>query len=100
MSPAEVPSRHAILFEPIRIGPKVAKNRLFQANHCTGGGSERPGLQAYHRAVKAEGGWAVVGTEYCAVAPESEDLPRISARLWDKGDVRNLRLMTEMAHEH
>ena len=92
--------KYDILFDPIRLGPNVAKNRLFQTSHCMGGGSERPGFQAHHRAVKAEGGWAVVGTEYCAVAPESEDSPRVSARLWDNGDARNLSLMTEMAHEH
>jgi dimethylamine/trimethylamine dehydrogenase len=92
--------RYDVLFEPIKIGPKVARNRLWQAPHCMGGGAERPGFQAYHRAVKAEGGWAVVGTEYTAVAPESEDMPRIAGRLWDQGDVRNYRLLTEKAHEH
>jgi dimethylamine/trimethylamine dehydrogenase len=92
--------RYDILFEPIKIGPKVARNRLWQAPHCMGGGAERPGFQAYHRSVKAEGGWAVVGTEYTAIAPESEDMPRIAGRLWDQGDVRNYRLLTEKAHEH
>jgi dimethylamine/trimethylamine dehydrogenase len=92
--------RYDILFEPIKIGPKVARNRLWQAPHCMGGGAERPGFQAYHRALKAEGGWAVVGTEYTAIAPESEDMPRIAGRLWDQGDVRNYRLLTEKAHEH
>jgi dimethylamine/trimethylamine dehydrogenase len=92
--------RHDILFEPIQIGPKTARNRLWQASHCMGGGAERPGFQAEHRAIKAEGGWAVVGTEYTAIAPESEDMPRIAGRLWDQGDVRNYRLMTEKAHEH
>ncbi|MBS1843142.1 MAG: FAD-dependent oxidoreductase [Actinobacteria bacterium] len=92
--------RHDILFEPVQIGPKRARNRLWQASHCMGGGAERPGFQAEHRAVKAEGGWAVVGTEYTAIAPESEDMPRIAGRLWDQGDVRNYRLMTERAHEN
>ena len=92
--------RYDILFEPITIGPKVARNRLWQAPHCMGGGAERPGFQAEHRAIKAEGGWAVVGTEYTAIAPESEDMPRIAGRLWDRGDVRNYRLLTEKAHEH
>lgn len=92
--------KHDPLFEPITIGPKTARNRLFQASHCMGGGAERPGFQAEHRAVKAEGGWAVVGTEYTAIAPESEDMPRIAGRLWDQGDVRNYSLMTEKAHEH
>ena len=92
--------KYNILFEPIKIGPKTYKNRFAQAAHCMGGGSERPGFQAYHRAMKAEGGFAVVGTEYCAIAPETEDFPRISARLWDKGDVRNLSLLADKAHEH
>jgi len=92
--------RYDILFEPLKIGPKVAPNRLWQAPHCMGGGAERPGFQAYHRAVKAEGGWGVVGTEYTAIAPESDDMPRVSGRIWDRGDVRNYRLLTDMAHEH
>ena len=39
-------------------------------------------------------------TEYCAINPESDEYPFVSARLWDDGDVRALRLMTEGAHEH
>jgi dimethylamine/trimethylamine dehydrogenase len=27
------PSRYDILFEPVRIGPKLAKNRFFQVPH-------------------------------------------------------------------
>src|ERR1700722_1351335 len=92
--------KHDILFQPIRVGPKTLKNRFQQASHCNGAGSDKPGYQAEFRAMKAEGGFAVVGTEYCAIAPESEDVPRISARLWDEGDVRNLAHMVNRAHEH
>lgn len=92
--------QHDILFQPIQIGPKVLKNRLQQAAHCIGAGSEKPGFQAEFRAMKAEGGFAVIGTEYCSISPDSEDVPRISARLWDKGDVRNFVPMVEKAHEH
>ena len=28
--------KHDILFEPIRIGPKVMKNRFYQVPHCNG----------------------------------------------------------------
>ncbi len=92
--------RHDVLFEPVRIGPKTLRNRFYQVPHCTGFGVEKPWTQARHRGLKAEGGWASVCTEYCAINPESDEYPYISARLWDDGDVRALRLMTEEAHAH
>ena len=92
--------RHDVLFEPVRIGPKTLRNRFYQVPHCTGFGVEKPWTQARHRGIKAEGGWACVCTEYCAINPESDEYPYISARLWDAGDVRALRLMTEEAHAH
>jgi dimethylamine/trimethylamine dehydrogenase len=91
--------RHDILFEPIQAGPKTLPNRFFQVAHCTGAGSDRPGFQAGFRAMKAEGGWGTVSTEYCSIAPESDDIHRVSARLWDDGDVRNLSLMCDLLHE-
>ncbi len=90
--------RYDVLFEPVRIGPRTLKNRFFQVPHCMGGGSEKPGFQAYHRGMKAEGGWAAVCTEYCSVDPRSDDMPRVSARLWDDDDVRNLAAMCERVH--
>ena len=52
--------RHDILFEPVRIGPKTLKNRFYQVPQCTGAGVLKPGANAAHRAVKAEGGWAAL----------------------------------------
>ena len=92
--------KYDILFEPIQVGPKTLPNRFFQVAHCNGAGSDRPGFQAHFRAMKAEGGWGTVCTEYCSIAPESDDTHRVSARLWDDGDVRNLSLMCDMLHEH
>jgi dimethylamine/trimethylamine dehydrogenase len=92
--------RYDILFEPIKIGPKVMRNRFYQVPHCIGAGSDRPGFQAAHRSMKAEGGWAAINTEYCSVHPESDDTHRLSARLWDAGDVRNLSAMTEHIHKY
>ena len=51
---------------------------------------EKPLHQAHFRAMKAEGGWAAVCTEYCAISPDSDETPFISARLWDDDDVRAL----------
>jgi dimethylamine/trimethylamine dehydrogenase len=90
--------KYDILFEPIEIGPKTLKNRFYQVPHCIGAGSEKPGFQAYHRAVKIEGGWGAVCTEYCSIHPESDDTSRVSARIWDDGDVRNLGAMCDRVH--
>ena len=93
-------ARYDILFEPVRIGPKTAQNRFYQVPHCAGGGSDRPGFQAQMRGVKAQGGWAVVCTEYCSIHPSSDDTPLISARLWDDDDVANLAVMCDRVHEY
>ena len=92
--------RYDILFEPVRIGPKTMRNRFYQTPHCTGFGSDLPATQAYHRAIKAEGGWAVVNTEWCSIHPESDEKPAGGARLWDDTDLRNLSLVPLRAHEH
>ena len=63
--------RYDILFEPVRIGPKTLKNRFYQVPQCTGAGVLKPGANAAHRAVKAEGGWAALCTESCSIHPEA-----------------------------
>jgi dimethylamine/trimethylamine dehydrogenase len=92
--------KHDCLFEPIKIGPKTMKNRFYQVPHCIGAGSEKPGTQAANRAMKAEGGWGACCTEYCSISPESDDTHRVSARIWDEGDVINLRYMNDELHKH
>ncbi len=91
---------YAILFEPVNIGPVTAKNRFYQVPHCTGSGWLRPRILADLRATKAEGGWAVINTEYCSVHPSSDDLPYPSASLWDDRDIRAHALMTDKVHAH
>ena len=88
-------TRYDVLFEPVKIGPKVLPNRFYQVPHCMGGGSERPGLQAGFRGMKAEGGWGAVVTEYCSIHQSADDIPRTSARLWDDDDIRSLAAMVE-----
>ena len=91
--------RHEILFEPVRIGPKTLRNRFYQVPHCTGFGVEKPWSQARHRAVKAQGGWAAVCTEYCTISSESDETPYVAARMWDDHDLRMLAVTAEQAHE-
>jgi dimethylamine/trimethylamine dehydrogenase len=92
--------RHDVLFEPVRIGPKTLRNRFYQVPHCTGFGTRKPFSQAEHRAIKAEGGWAAVCTEYAAVSEDSDETPAVSVQLWDDEDARNLALTCERAHDH
>ena len=93
-------SRHDILFEPVQIGPKTLPNRFYQVPHCTGFGTAKPGSQALHRAVKAEGGWGAVCTEYAPISADSDETPYVSAQLLDEGDLRSLAVMVSAAHAH
>jgi len=90
--------RYDPLFEPIRIGPKTLKNRFFQVPQCTGAGVIRPGANAAHRAVKAEGGWAALCTEACMIHPETDQPVALVTSLWDEGDVINHRHMVDEVH--
>jgi dimethylamine/trimethylamine dehydrogenase len=88
------------LFEPARFGPVTAKNRFFQVPHCNGMGHARPQSHAAMRAVKAEGGWAVVSTEEVEIHRTSDLSPYIEGRLWDDRDIPALALMTAAIHRH
>ncbi|MCB2150502.1 MAG: NADH:flavin oxidoreductase, partial [Rhodobacteraceae bacterium] len=92
--------RFDILFTPVRIGPVTAPNRFWQVPHCTGMGFTLPATLAAMRAVKAEGGWGVVNSEYCSIHPTSDDTPAPYASLWDAGDIRNMAAMSEGIHRH
>jgi dimethylamine/trimethylamine dehydrogenase len=92
--------RHAILFEPVRIGPKTLPNRFYQVPHASGFGSGRPRAQAAFRAIKAEGGWGGVCVEYAAVSRDSDETPAISADLWDERDATGLALTAAAVHAH
>lgn len=92
--------RFDILFEPVKIGPVVAKNRFYQVPHCNGMGHARPHAHAAMRGVKAEGGWAVVSTEEVEIHPSSDISPYIEGRLWDDHDIPALALMTDAIHKH
>ena len=92
--------RYDVLFEPVRIGPVTARNRFYQVPHCSGSGVQFPRTHAAMRAMKAEGGWAVVNTEWCSVHPSTDLLPSQASRLWTEEDVRANALMTEAVHRH
>ena len=91
-------TRYAALFEPVKIGPKTAKNRFYQVPHCNGMGRTYPTSMARMRGMKAEGGWAVVCTEQCDIHWTS-DSPR-EIRMWDDQDMPYLARMVEEVQKH
>jgi len=93
-------ARHAILFEPVSIGPKTLPNRFYQVPHASGFGSARPRTQAAFRAVKAEGGWGGVCVEYAPISADSDETPYIAADIWDDRDARALGVCAEAVHAH
>jgi dimethylamine/trimethylamine dehydrogenase len=92
--------RYDILFEPVRIGPVTARNRFYQVPHCTGMGSDLPHSVSRLRELKAEGGWAVINTEYCSMHWSSDDGPYKFCTLWDDNDVRIQAQTAEAIHRH
>ena len=93
-------ARYDVLFEPIAIGPVIAKNRFYQAPHCNGMGRSFPSSMAAMRGTKAEGGWAVVSTEQIDIHPSSDITPATEGRLWSDQDIPYLARMCEAVHEH
>lgn len=92
--------RYDILFEPVQIGPVTARNRFFQVPHCNGMGYRDPTAIAEVRAVKAEGGWAVVCTEETEIHHSSEFTPNIEGRLWDDADIPALARTAQRVHDY
>ena len=92
--------RYSILFEPIQIGPKLAKNRFYQVPHCNGMGHALPRSVAAMRGIKAEGGWAVVCTEETEIHASGEIAPSLEGRLWDDSDIPAMAQTAEAVHAH
>ncbi len=90
--------RYDILFEPVQIGPVVARNRFYQVPHCCGMGHGHPHTAAGMRGMKAEGGWAVVSTEECDIHHSSDVSPYMEQRLWDDEDIPQHQLMIDAVH--
>ena len=92
--------RYDILFEPVRIGSHLAKNRFFQVPHCNGMGTKYPRSMTAMRRMKAEGGWAVVCTEETEIDPTTDMSPLTEGRLWHDRDIPTYAAMVEGIHEH
>ncbi|HEY0416695.1 MAG TPA: FAD-dependent oxidoreductase [Gaiellaceae bacterium] len=93
-------ARYDVLFEPVALGPVVARNRFFQVPHCNGMGHRDPTAHAVMRGVKAEGGWAVVCTEEVEIHPDSDVGGFVEGRLWDDADVPAHARLVDAVHAH
>ncbi len=92
--------RYDILFTPIKIGPKIAKNRFYQVPHCNAMGYGEHHGDVAHRRMKAEGGWAVICTEQCSIHPSSCAAPYGERRLWNDEYAEQLRGWVDTMHEY
>jgi dimethylamine/trimethylamine dehydrogenase len=90
---------HRILFEPVRIGPKVLRNRFYQVPHGAFG-STKPGTTAAYRGMRAEGGWAAITTQQAPVGMSSDDAPELTEQWWTEHDAEIYRPTVEAAHAH
>jgi dimethylamine/trimethylamine dehydrogenase len=92
--------RYEVLFEPVQIGPVVARNRFFAVAHSAGMGYAQPHSTAALRGMKAEGGWAVVCTGVVEIDASSDMMGHQNDRMWDDHDVDCHRLATDAIHAH
>src|SRR5512139_3523786 len=95
-----MPNPYDLLFQPVQIGPVIAKNRFYQVPHCNGFGYRMPQSLAAMRGIKAEGGWGVVCTEEVEIHHSSDVSPYFEGRLWDEADVASLALTAEAIQRH
>jgi dimethylamine/trimethylamine dehydrogenase len=93
-------SRYDILFEPVRIGPKLARNRFYQVPHCNGMGWRDATQNATMRGIKAEGGWGVVCTEQVEIHFSADVSPYVELRLWDDEDLPVHERIVDAIHAH
>ena len=92
--------RYDVLFEPVRIGPHIARNRFYQVPHCNGMGYRDASALAAMRGMKAEGGWAVVCTEMVEIHHTADVSPFVELRLWSDQDIPMLARIAEKIHAH
>jgi dimethylamine/trimethylamine dehydrogenase len=95
-----IDTRYAVLFEPVKLGPKISRNRFFAAAHSLGMGYSQPHATAALRAMKAEGGWGVVCTGVVEIDETSDMMGHQNDRLWDEDDIACHRLATDAIHAH
>ena len=95
-----VDPRYSILFEPIQIGPVTAPNRFSVAPYANGHSYLQPNWAIGVRAMRAEGGWGIVGMQLTEIDPSSDLSGLPYERLWDEGDIKAHARSVEKIKEH
>ena len=80
-------SQYDILFEPLKIGPVTAPNRLVMMPYANGHSYLMPNGAIGIRETRAEGGWGIIGMQLSEIDPTSDLSGLPYERLWDDGDV-------------
>ena len=93
-------SRYDILFEPVKIGPVTAPNRLYAVPHATGHGWTQPMGAIALRAMKAEGGWGTVATQISEIGPDSDFANHPMERIWDDADIPRHAAQVQAVKSH
>jgi dimethylamine/trimethylamine dehydrogenase len=91
-------SRHDILFEPLTIAGKELRNRFYGVPYGYGSGESKPLSHVEHRAIQAEGGWAVVSTGVTATSMDFEG--HTLEHLESEDDVPPLTAMCRAVQAH
>ncbi|MGI6152703.1 MAG: FAD-dependent oxidoreductase [Christensenellaceae bacterium] len=90
------------LFSPLKIGSVTIKNRLMVpamvTNLSTDKGMCTEAFVAYHEA-KAKGGWGLIVTENCAVAPEGRGY-RLIPGLWTDAQRDSIGAIPQAVHKY
>lgn len=92
--------RYAPLFQPLKIGPVTAPNRLVSMPHAIGHSYLMPNGAIGIRATRAEGGWGIVAMQLSEIDPTSDLSGLPYERLWDDGDVQAHARSVAHIHAH
>lgn len=92
--------RYAPLFEPLKIGPVTAPNRLVSMPHAMGYSYLMPNGAIGIRETRAEGGWGIVSMQLSEIDPTSDLAGLPYERLWDDGDVIAHARSVDRIHAH
>lgn len=92
--------RFALLFEPLKIGPVTAPNRFAVMPYANGHSYLMPNGAMGVRAMRAEGGWGIVGMQLSEIDPTSDLAGLPYERLWDNEDVAVHAQSVARIHAH
>jgi dimethylamine/trimethylamine dehydrogenase len=92
--------RYAPLFQPLKIGPVTAPNRLVSMPHAIGHSYLMPNGAIGIRETRAEGGWGIVAMQLSEIDPTSDLSGLPYERLWDEGDVQAHARSVARIHAH